>query len=123
MLSPSSSFISTYAPERTLSTSFCGTGSEPGDRHTPKPAGFMLGGNCGAAIIGGKLCTGRVAAGDWVAMKGAVMGVAPPDQITPDTAAGWDPPGAKDTEVTAVAGGSTPKPHPCCAPPVVKTEK
>ena len=51
------------------------------------------------------------------------MGVAPPDQITPDTAAGWDPPGAKDTEVTAVAGGSTPKPHPCCAPPVVKTEK
>ena len=33
------------------------------------------------------------------------------------------PPGAKDTEVIAVAGGSKPKPHPCHAPPVVKTEK
>ena len=28
-------------------------------------------GNCGVTVIGGKLCTGRVAAGDWVAMKGA----------------------------------------------------
>ena len=71
MLSLSSSFISAYAPEQTLSTSFCGTGSEPGDRHTPRPAGFMLVGNYGATIIEGKLCTDRVAAGDWVAMKGA----------------------------------------------------
>ena len=71
MLSPSSSYILTYAPGHTLSTSFSGTGSDPGDRHTPKPDGFKLGGNCGVTVIGGKLCTGREADGDWVTEKGA----------------------------------------------------
>ena len=59
MLSPNSSFISTYDPEHNLSTSFLRNGSEPDDRHTHKPDGFKLGGDGDVAVIEGKLHTGR----------------------------------------------------------------
>ena len=38
ILSPSSSFISTYTPEHIFSTSLGGMGSDPGDKHTPQRA-------------------------------------------------------------------------------------
>ena len=63
MLCTNSSFISTYEPEHTLSC-FCGNGSEPGDRHTPKPDGYKLGYNSCVAVIGGRLHTSRVGDGD-----------------------------------------------------------
>ena len=59
MLSPNSSFISTYDPEHILSTSFLGNGSELTDILTNQ-MDFKLGGDGDVAVIVGKLHTGMV---------------------------------------------------------------
>ena len=70
MLSPSSYFISTYMRLNKLyPLAFVGPALSLLTDILPGQIGLNLG-NCSGPVIGGKLCTSKVAADDWVTLKG-----------------------------------------------------
>ena len=115
MLSPNSSFISTYVPDRTLLTIFAGKGSAPGDRHMPAWNGTaeVMG---EAEVCGGIPAAATVSAGTGRLENGCntsalefsgntVQGVS---RTVPNIRSGE----FKGTDVSTENGGMTSKPHP-----------